>query len=339
MNASTALRVLLTALVTAVFALPAAQASGDRYPGQAQQADGDKPPEFVGGEWSDHFLTPQWIFKTVDTVANRGRLLLKLDEPLHWTQTWTSHFAGGEFFQTEAISDSVRLAPNGTGQYFTTGVYTSTVHDAGKPVDWSASEWTFSGTPDSSQVEYRTGNTPMPDNAWTSWASPGKALLEYLCVYITDTDRGECTTNMSGIDSSRYIQYRAAFDSPDPSSTVALYDIDLLYGTHPVTGTASSVWVSPADLLQWERVIISSTVPVSTALAIDILAADGTVLLQNAGDGDSLAGIDPHTHPAITLRATFTTMDTSLTPDVDMWGVRWSVVTKLYLPVMTHVSS
>jgi hypothetical protein len=139
---------------------------------------------------------------------------------------------------------------------------------------------------------------------------------------------------MSGIDSSQYIQYRASFSSTDPAKTVALNDIDLLYGTHPVTGTAISMLVSPADLLEWEEVIISSTVPVRTIVAIDILAADGTVLLQNAGNGDSLASIDPHEYPAMQLRATFATMDTSLTPDVDMWGVRWSVITKLYLPVV-----
>ena len=105
-----------------------------------------------------------------------------------------------------------------------------------------------------------------------------------------------------------------------------------------MTGTATSVSVSPVDLLEWEEVIISSTVPASTTLAIDILA-EGTVLLQNVGNGDSLASIDPHEYPAIQLRATLTTMDTSLTPDVDLWGVRWSVRPRLYLPVVLQGAS
>jgi hypothetical protein len=144
---------------------------------------------------------------------------------------------------------------------------------------------------------------------------------------------------MSGIESSQYLQYRAFFSSHDSGKTVAVYDIDLFYGTHPVTGTASSVLVSPVDLLEWETVIISPTIPASTTLAIDILASDGTVLLQNAVNGDSLASIDPHEYPAIQLRATLTTMDTSLTPDVDLWGVRWSVRPKLYLPVVLQRAS
>ncbi len=330
MRASTLLRILLAGIVTGLLALPAAPVNSHPY---SQQADGDKPPEFQGGEWSDDFLTWQLSEKAnVDLMA--GHLVLKLDEYLHWTQTWTAHFAGGEFFQTEAISDSVRLAPDGIGEYFTTGAYTSTVLNAGRPVDWSASGWTFSGTPDALRVEYRTGNTPNPDSAWTGWASPRKAFWEYYCVYIIGLDEAECTTNMGGIDSSQYIQYRASFSSSDPAKTVALNDIDLLYGVHPVTGTASSALVAPVDLLAWESVIISSTVPVSTTLAIDVLAADGTVLLQNAGNGDSLASIDPHEVPAIKLRATLVTMDPSLTPDVDMWGLRWHVLSRRYLPVI-----
>jgi hypothetical protein len=171
MKASTVLRILLTAIVTGLFALPITQVNSHPY---SPQADGDKPPEVIqGGEWSDHFLT--WhLSDTVNTDLKASHLLLKFDEYLHWTQTRTAHFAGGEFFQTEAISDSVRLAPDGIDQYFTTGAYTSTVLYAGKPVDWSSSEWTFSGTFDQLRVEYRTGDTPNPGNSWTSWASPRK---------------------------------------------------------------------------------------------------------------------------------------------------------------------
>lgn len=329
MKVSMVFRILLTAILAGLFASPITPVYSQQY---SHQAIEDKPPEiFQGGEWSDHFLTDQWISEKDNTEWPAGHLLLKLTEHLHWTQTWTVHFAGGEFFQTEAISDSVRLAPNGIGQYFTTGVYTSTVFNAGRPVDWSSSAWTFLGMPDSLILEYRTGNTPNPDNTWTSWGSPRRVIGEFLCVY-TIFGETECATFMSGIESSQYVQYRASFSSNDPAKTIVLYDADLVYGIHPVTGTATSVAVSPVDLSVWKNVIISSSVPVSTTLAIDILAPDGKVLIQNATNGDSLASIDPHEYPAIKLRATFTTADPSLTPDVDMWGLRWSV--KLYLPLI-----
>ncbi len=123
MKVSTVLRILLTAIVTGLFVLPITQVNSHPY---SQQADDDKPPEVIqGGEWVDDFLTEQWMSKNIDTELNFGHFLLKFGESLHWAQTWTAHFADGEFFQTEAISDSVRLVPNGMDQYFTTGIYTS----------------------------------------------------------------------------------------------------------------------------------------------------------------------------------------------------------------------
>jgi hypothetical protein len=333
MRASAVLRIFLTVIVSGLMALPSAQPFS--HP-DSLQVGSDKPPEVIrGGEWSDHFLTWQ-LSQKANTDLNASHLLLKLDENLHWTQTWTAHFAGGEFFKTEAISDSVRLAPNGTGHYFTTGVDTSTVLNAGKMVDWSSAAWTNSGTPDSLSVQYRTGITPTPDNTWTNWLSPRRVLWEYYCAFIINWGNTECSTNMNGIDSSQFIQYRAMFRSKDSATTIALYDTDLLYGTHPFTGTAISELISPVDLLAWENVIISPTIPTATTLVIDILATDGTILAQDVGNGDSLASINPDEHPALKLRAAFSTKDPSLTPDVDLWGLRWSVLTKRFSPIISR---
>ena len=135
----------------------------------SQQVDNDKPPEDMrGGIWLDHFYNPQLV-GGVNFDVQMGHLFLKFDEQLHWTQTWTSHFSNGEFYQTEAMSDSVRLAPDGMGQFFITGTYTSTVFDAGKPVDWSSTGWNFSGIPEGVEVKFRTGTTPVPDETWTAW--------------------------------------------------------------------------------------------------------------------------------------------------------------------------
>ena len=124
----------------------------------------------------------------------------------------------------------------------------------------------------------------------------------------------------------------AGFSSNDPTKTVALYDIDFLYGTHPTTGTAISIPIPPVDLRDWESLNITATIPASTTLVIDVIAPDGTVLVPNAHNGDSLAGIDPDSYPAIQLRASFTTSDPSLTPDLDLWGVQWLTMKKIFLP-------
>ena len=89
--------------------------------------------------------------------------------------------------------------------------------------------------------------------------------------------------------------------------------------------------IPPVDLLEWDSIIITSTVPASTKLGIDVLALDGTRLLGGAQNGVSLASIAPHEYPELQLRASFTTTDQLLTPDIDFWGVKWSIIHKLYL--------
>jgi len=297
----------------------------------------EKPPEGIqGGAWTDDFLSEQWLQKQDNTQLDSGHLQLKLLEPQHWLQTWTAHFAVGEFFQTEAISDSVRLAPDGTSQYFTSGAYTSLVLNAGKKVDWASARWTFAGVPNSLLVEFRTGNTPTPDAAWTDWTSPEMKINESYCIHIIDSYQTECLTNMGGIASSPFIQYRASFSSDDPLKIVALNDIDLLYGLHPVSGTATTVGIAPLDLREWQTLVITPTVPSNTTLIVDVLAADGTVMLQDIHNGDNLASIDPRTYPALQLRTILTTQDSSLSPDLDLWGLRWTVTHRLYLAVVVR---
>jgi hypothetical protein len=329
MNILRAFRILIVPIVIGLLGIAITLASAE-----SQQNGVNKPPEVIkGGIWYDHFYNPQLVEgKNID--VQMSHLFLKLDEQLHWVQTWTAHFAEGEFYQTEAISDSVSLAPDGMGQYYITGTYTSTVFDAGRSVDWPSTGWRFSGIPDGLEMRFRTGNTPFPDDTWTEWISPTWSIFESYCVYTYNSNQTECDTNMSGIESSTYIQYSALFNSIDPAKTIALYDIDFLYGTHPYSGTALSILVPPVDLGNWDYLIITSTIPSSTSLVIDVLASDETLLVHDAHSGDSLASIDPHEYPALRLRASFTTTDKSLTPDVDLWGVRWSIMNKLYLPAI-----
>jgi hypothetical protein len=332
MKISKVLRLFVIVFVAGFIALPITQTKGHS---NLIQGENNKPPEVIqGGEWSDHFWTGQ-LQEASNIDIQVSHLFLKNMEQLHWTQTWTAHFAGGEFWQTETISDSVRLAWNDLGQsFFTTGTYTSVIFDAGKTVDWSTSAWRYSGIPDGLIVEFRTGNTPVPDDTWINWQLPRKVFMEYYCAYTFNSDETECFTNMSGIDSSQYIQYRASFSSNDSTRTITLYEIDFLYGTHYLTGTALSILIPPADLREWESVIITSTIPANTTLVIDILDPSGTILIPNVTNGTSLEGINPHDYPAIQLRASFTSTDESISPDVDLWGLKWLVWNKLYLPVM-----
>lgn len=282
---------------------------------------GEESPIIQGGEWQEEFY---W-----------GELALKLQDYLNWKQTWDVHFASGDFFQTEAISDSVRLAPTGgPGQYFTTGVYTSTMFDAGRAVDWVAAEWSHSETFYAVALEYRTGNTAVPDLTWSSWVTPTISFGNFSCSHSSQLNITTCNSTLSGVQSSRYIQYRAEFNSGDSNTSVALFDINLVYGIHALTGEFISEPIAPVDLLSWKEAFYTSTVPISTSLIVDILSVNGTVLISNITSGDSLAGIDASTYSSIKLRATLNTTAPSLTPEIEAWGIRWFVGSRFYLPIV-----
>lgn len=332
MKFSTVLRLIGMAILVGVTAFPTTQARGQP---SLQKSWIEKPPEVIqGGTWSDDFWIGQ-LQEAENIDVQVSHLILKYKEQLHWTQTWTSHFTGGTFWQTEASADSVRLAWNEAGQnYFTMGTYISAVFDAGKPVDWATAEWRYSRIPDGLIVEFRTGNTPTPDDTWTNWQIPDKGFMQSYCAYTFNSDETQCFTNLKGINSSQYIQYRASFHSDDATKTVSFYEIDFIYGIHVLTGSALSIPIPPVDLLRWESVPITSTIPENTTMVIDVLAPDGTVLIPDVHNGSSLEGIDPNDYPALQLRVTFATGDESITPDIDRWGLKWSVWNRVFLPVI-----
>ncbi|PWB49549.1 MAG: hypothetical protein C3F13_19320 [Anaerolineales bacterium] len=304
-------------------------------PANGQNAQGDdKPPEVIqGGSWKDDFWQGK-LEQSENIDVQLSFLLLKYTEQLHWKQTWKEHFAEGEFWQTEAISDSVRLAWDEDGQeFYSAGIYTSTVFYAGRAVDWVFSEWKYSGTPEGVFIQFRTGETQNPDDGWSGWMVPRMGNFEYLCAYTLPSGNTDCFTNLNGINSSPYIQYRASFKSDHPSTTVELYDIDFLYGIHCLSGSALSIPIPPADLREWESVLISSTVPADTTLVIDVVTTDGTVLIPDAMNGTSLKGIDPHDHPVIQLRASLTTTDASVSPGIDVWGLKWIIWHRQFIPI------
>ncbi len=306
-------------------------------PSTPPSKDTPTPTPLSGGIWSDDF-TYSKQFTTMDKILmSESRLALGISEYLDWVQTWDAHFATGEFWQTVAVSDSVQLAPNGPNQFFTTGIYTSTILDAARPVDWASARWLNSGTYVSVTVEFRTGNTSPVDASWSVWSAPKHIVFgDLMCLYAANQNQTDCTSTLPEISSSRYLQYRVNFINGDPTTTLTFYQITLLYGLHPSTGSAISIPISPIDLRQWQQLFYTSTVPISTALTIDVLANDDTVLLPNVHSGDSLASIDPSLFPSLKLRATFVTDDLSRTPELDLWGVRWQVGRKYYYPMIVR---
>jgi hypothetical protein len=95
--------------------------------------------------------------------------------------------------------------------YAAAGTYTSSVFDAGAPVNWLTMSWNAdkpAGT--NITVSYRTGNTPVPDATWTPLVTvpaSGGALA----------------------GSSRYIQYVLRESTTNSAQTPAVKDVVIVF--------------------------------------------------------------------------------------------------------------
>jgi hypothetical protein len=107
---------------------------------------------------------------------------------------------------SELWVQAVRMTP-----YASEGNYTSPVFDAGGVVTWLSSSWTAT-TPAGTAVavQYRTGNTPIPDASWTAFTT-------------VSTSGGALT------GASRYVQFTVRETTSDSKQTPMLKDITLRY--------------------------------------------------------------------------------------------------------------
>jgi uncharacterized repeat protein (TIGR01451 family) len=114
--------------------------------------------------------------------------------------------------------------------------------------------------------------------------------------------------------------------------TVLLPHGDLVLDGLDYTGTATSRVVTPAIAIdEWGFLTFSSTVPSGTSLTVDVLSADGTLLLGDVTSGSSLTSIDPTIYPSLKLQATFSTDDLAYSASLQEWTVTWQ-------PMSPHLS-
>jgi hypothetical protein len=105
-----------------------------------------------------------------------------------------------------------------------------------------------------------------------------------------------------------------------------------------VAGSAVSRLIS-ADPARWGAVTYSAAVPPGARLAVDLLAADGSVLLADVASGASLAGIDARAHQGVRLRARLSAGPGGERPGLFSWGITWQSAERrqrLFLPLLTR---
>jgi hypothetical protein len=100
------------------------------------------------------------------------------------------------------------------------------------------------------------------------------------------------------------------------------------------TGAVTSIPLSAAPGSLWGTLSFSASVPASTGLTVDILAADNSLLLGNVSSGTNL-GLDQAGQPSLKLRANLSATTLGLTPQLHHWSLDWIVaVRKVHLPLV-----
>ncbi|MEZ4866492.1 MAG: hypothetical protein R3C14_34555 [Caldilineaceae bacterium] len=139
--------------------------------------------------------------------------------------------------------------------------------------------------------------------------------------------------------------WRDDFDDLAGLDIATLQNVDLKLKDHfpellALTGNATSgvavskVITPPVAIQQWDAVTYSAVSnPPTTTLQIDLLDHNDLPLLTNLASGASLATIDPVAHPALRLRARFTSTVPGESALLDEWLLSWQPLTTT--PVVT----
>jgi len=166
----------------------------------------------------------------------------------------------------EIALDWLRMGP-----YPASGTFESRVLDAGQGTDWGSLGWSAdipSGT--GIELSVRTGDTPVPDGSWSA--------------FTTVANSGDQVPG-----NSRYVQYRAALTTGDPSKTPTLEEV-VLDGSEDIAPTAvddAATVTEGADAAPID-VLANDTDPDGGRLEIaqvDPGGAHGTVVVDPDGKG------------------------------------------------------
>ncbi len=182
------------------------------------------------------------------------------------------------------------------------GSFTALPWDGGSSAIWTTATSQFSTPPSTSIVlETRTGNTSTTgDPTWSSWQS------------------------LSGIQiqspPNRYLQWRLLLNTANGSQTPVVTRLDLAYEKHVPSGVVRTIAFLPAEpLIGWRRFFASDARPAGTAIGYELSTNGGAFWSAVVHDAD----LTTPPNNGLTVRATLFTANTSLTPRIAWFALRY----------------
>jgi len=185
------------------------------------------------------------------------------------------------------------------GTFLPSGVYTSTVHDFGDLLDWGVVRWTGVRL-DHIAVEMRSGNTPVPDAAWSPWA-PALNGSPVACPL------------------ARYLQYRVMLSRVDSQTTPILSRIEI--EGRPRRGEGVSIPIGRC-VERWGELTYDGWAPSGTTLTVNLLDISGTLLYRDVPSPFDLSGLSPDLYRRLRLGVEMV-RQAQVSPMLDGWEVAW----------------
>lgn len=192
--------------------------------------------------------------------------------------------------------------------YVNQGEFVSAIHDTGGITEWGTVSWQAtipSGT--SLDFQMRSGDTPTPDQTWSDWSAP-----------LTGPEQ------TVPVPPRRYVQYRVSMTTTNHLFSPRLEEVRLTYSQFAANGQARSVLITPLNLGKWTQIGYTATLPISTALQVDVWDVSNTPVLTDIASGADLSQLDVEIYPALKLVARLTTEDRSTSPQLDAWALAWA---------------
>ncbi len=186
-----------------------------------------------------------------------------------------------------------------TATDYRSGSFTANPWTPGSAAIWTTAT-NLSDTPPATSVvvETRTGPTPIPDVTWSPWNATSGGTI--------------------GSPPNVWLQWRLLLNTANGSETPVVTRLNLTFERYAPAGTVTTASFLPTDLLGWRWFFASDTRPPSTSVDYNVSVGGGPWV--PVVDGSDLSGL---TANATVVRANLTTANTSVTPTVAWFQIRY----------------
>jgi hypothetical protein len=219
----------------------------------------------------------QGSLKLYDTSGN---LVVEIDEstsPIYWEQTLSSQFIEGTFYQTITSDDQIYLDKDPSGNYYSSGTYTSVIRDSEGTVRFDTFR-TITTIPSSTKI---SAQVQVSDDNFAS-------IKDSMDFELTGDTQ---TFDIKSLSNARYVRVKFDFETNDTSISPHLISFEVWsYLIEPntiegnLTTNTTSTDITSRDITSTNTTSISNTIFINSSGKVGIGIQNPSYKLDVDGD-------------------------------------------------------